>query len=281
MANEDSYARPELLAEPAWLREHSQDANLRIVDCAVIEAYRRAHIPGAVALGFNPFIKDPSNGVYVLPSEQFGELMGKLGVGGGTLVVAYDDNNSLHAARLWWVLRYYGHENVKVLNGGWHRWLHEGLPITTHATNPQPATFTPSTIDELTCGVDDLKGLVGDTGTSILDVRSAEEFAGTNNRGNARAGHVPGAAHIEWTDFVTRDERRVFKPAAEIKSMLDHAGVTPDKPTVTYCQGGIRAAHGMFVLTLMGHDRVRNYDGSMREWANRDDTPLELPAATT
>lgn len=234
MTYEDSYARPELLAEPDWLNEQSQDAKLCIVDCAVIEAYHRAHIPNAVALGFNPFIKDPANGVHVLPPEQFAELMGKLGVGEDTLVVAYDDNNSLHAARLWWVLRYYGHENVKVLNGGWNRWLHEGRPITTHAARAQPGTFTPRTVEEVICRVDELKALAGTTDTRILDVRSAEEFAGTNTRGNARAGHVPGAAHIEWTDFVTRDDRRVFKPAGEITAMLDRAGITPGKAVVTY-----------------------------------------------
>lgn len=223
----------------------------------------------------NPYIKDKADDVYVMPEDQFGELMAKLGIGDDTLVICYDDNNSLLAARLWWVLQYYGHAKAQVLNGGWHSWLIEGRPVTTHASHPEPASFTPRTHENLLCRLDQLAQRIGAEETRILDVRSLEEFTGTNSRGNRRTGHVPGAAHIEWTDFVTRDDRRVFKPADEIREMLEQSGVGPEREVVTYCQGGIRAAHALFVLKLMGFDRVRNYDGSMKEWANRDDTALE------
>jgi thiosulfate/3-mercaptopyruvate sulfurtransferase len=273
------YPRSDLLAETDWVAEHAQDAGVRLVDCAAVEAYRRAHIPGAVGFPpLNPYIKDRSDDVYVMPADQFAELMARLGIGDDTLVVCYDDNNSLLAARLWWVLQYYGHHNARVLNGGWYKWLYEGRPVTTHATHPEPAVFTPKADDSVLCRLGQLAERIGTPSAQILDVRSEEEFAGTNSRGNRRVGHVPGAAHIEWTDFVTRDDRRVFKPASEIHAMLDGAGIEPAREVVTYCQGGIRAAHAMFVLKLMGFDQVRNYDGSMKEWANRDDTALELPA---
>lgn len=276
---ESDYPRGDVLVETNWVADHLQDSSVRIIDCAPVEAYRRAHIPGAVGLGgINPYIKDPANETFVMPPERFAELMSELGVSDGTLVVLYDDNNALFAARLWWVLQYYGHSNTKVLNGGWYKWLYEGRPVTTHATRPERGSFTPRTNDAILCRLEGLKSAIGSSATDIFDVRSDEEFAGTNLRGNRRAGHVPGAKHIEWLDFVTQDDNRVFRPAGEIGAMLQNAGIDPTHEVVTYCQGGIRAAHAMFVLTLMGFDRVRNYDGSMREWANLDDTPLEMPA---
>lgn len=234
MTTNAGYARPELLVETDWLEEHRGDANLRIIDCAAIEAYRRAHIPGAVGLPVHFYVKDAADSTYVMPPDQFAELIGSLGVGDDTLVITYDDNNSLLAARMWWVLRYYGHTNARVLNGSWNKWLSEGRPVTFHATQAERTTFTPRVNEGAICRVDRLKGLVGSSDAVIFDVRSPEEYAGTNARGNKRAGHVPGAVHIEWTDFVTHDDRRVFKPAAEITQMLEHAGITRDKEAVTY-----------------------------------------------
>ncbi|MGH7753639.1 MAG: sulfurtransferase, partial [Gemmatimonadales bacterium] len=102
------------------------------------------------------------------------------------------------------------------------------------------------------------------------------EWEGTNNRGNKRAGRVPGAKHLEWLNFVAKDDSRKFLPAADLEKMVADAGFTPEKATITYCQGGIRAADAAFVLDLLGWDNIRVYDGSMRDWANRDDTPLEV-----
>jgi thiosulfate/3-mercaptopyruvate sulfurtransferase len=278
MTQDDGYPHAELLVDTDWLGEHAGDAGLALIDCGTAEAYNRAHIPGAVGLPVIPQIKDPTDDVHVMPAGSFAELMGQLGVGDDTLVVAYDSNNSLWAARLWWTLRYYGHHNAKVLNGGWHKWIAEGRPVATEPARPAPATFTPRQDSSVICSLTDLLARAGSGSTGILDVRSAEEFAGTNSRGNRRTGHVPGAAHIEWLDFMTSDERRVFRPAEQMRAMLARADITPQQEVITYCQAGIRAAHVFFVLSLLGYDRVRNYDGSMREWANRDETPLVLPA---
>ncbi len=273
------YAHPEILAETDWLAAHLDDPNVRVIDCAMLEAYRRAHIPGAVHLPVHYYIKedDPEgsdHGVLVMPQGQFEDLMGKLGVSNDTTVVAYDDNNSFIAARLWWVLNYYGHSNVKVLNGGWHRWFTEGRPATFHATHATSATFKARPRPDLYCSVDMLKAKYTDPNEQVMDVRTPAEWNGTNDRGNKRAGHVPTARHLEWTRFVSRDDTRHVLPAHDIQRLLDEAGFERDKPVITYCQGGIRAAMGAFVLTLMGYPDVRVYDGSMREWANREDTPL-------
>ena len=275
------YARPELLAEPDWLATVIDDPNVRVIDCATVEAYRRAHIPGAVQLPVHYYIKerDPEgsdHGTLVMPPGEFEELMGKLGVSNDTTVVTYDDNNALVAARLWWVLKYYGHTNAKVLNGGWHRWMSEGRPITFHATKAPKATFTAKPNSSVYATVDLLKEAHRNPACQVLDVRSDGEWDGTNDRGNKRAGRVPGAHHLEWLRFVSTGDDRKFLPAGELESLLRDAGIERDKPTITYCQGGIRAAHAAFVMDLLGYEDIRVYDGSMREWANREDTPLTV-----
>ncbi len=138
------YARPELLAETEWLAEHLGDANLRIVDCDSPDAYNRAHIPGAVNVGTNPNVKgEDGASTHVMPPDEVAEFMSGLGIGDDTLVVTYDGRNSVGSARLWWVLNYYGHTNVKVLNGGWCKWLAEGRPVTDRGSSVERASFTP------------------------------------------------------------------------------------------------------------------------------------------
>jgi len=228
------YARPELLAEPEWLWEHRDDPTVRVIDCATLEAYRRAHIPGAVGLPVHIYIKDPADETFVMPPEEFAALMGRLGIGDDTTVVAYDDNNSLVATRFWWTLNYYGHTDAKVLNGGWHRWLTEGRPVTFHQTRPQPATFTPRPDETLICRIDDLKHKLDDAEVQIMDMRTDEEWLGTNDRGNKRAGHVPGAVHLEWLNYINSDDTRTFKPAEELRAMLRDVGIEPEREIITY-----------------------------------------------
>ncbi len=272
------YAHPELLVEPDWVAEHASDPNVVVIDCATLEAYRRAHIPGAVHLPVHYYIKDEDpegdHGTFVMKQPAFEKLMGDLGVSNDTLVITYDDNNALVASRLWWVLRFYGHTNAKVLNGGWHRWLTENRPVTFHATKPEKATFEARAVEDVHASADDLLAAHSDPGCQVLDARTDGEWAGTNSRGNKRSGHVPNAKHLEWVKFVETADTRRFLPAGQLESLLASAGIERNKPTITYCQGGIRAAHAAFVMELLGYENVRVYDGSMRDWANREDTPL-------
>lgn len=231
---EQGYARPELLAEPDWLLEHANDPNVRIIDCAALEAYRRAHIPGAVGLPTHIYIKNPNDSRFVMEPEQFKDLMEGLGVSDGMTVVTYDDNNALVAARLWWVLNYYGHTNAKVLNGGWHRWLTEGRPVTFHQSRPERGSFNPKANESIICRVDDLKAKVAAGTPGIWDTRTVEEYTGTNSRGNQRTGHVPGAPNLEWVRMVESDDTRKFKPAAEMRRMLNEAGINPEQEVFTY-----------------------------------------------
>jgi len=230
----EGYARPELLAEPDWLAAHAQDPQVRVIDCGTLEQYHRAHIAGAVGLPVHHYIKDRPGGLFVMPAEQFAELMGTLGVDATTTVIVYDDDNSRVATRLWWVLTYYGHTQTKVLNGGWHRWVTEGRPVTFTPATPPPATFHVSADENMICRLDDLKANLGRPGFSVLDVRSDEEWLGPNARGTKRRGHVPGAVHLEWINFISKDDRRVFLPADELRAMFASAGLPPEAEVVTY-----------------------------------------------
>ena len=275
------YARPELLADTGWLAEHLADPMVRIIDCGFLDAYNRAHIPGAVGLPVHHYIKEPDPaggpfGVHVMPPAEFEALMGSLGVGGGTTVVVYDDDSARPATRLWWVLNYYGHSKVKVLNGGWHRWLTEGWPVTFHAAPVVPATFQATPVPAIHASASNLSERLAAGSCQVLDARSDGEWQGTEDRGNRRGGHVPGAHHLEWSRSIDPGDMRTFLPAADLERLVSDAGIVRGKETVTYCQAGVRGAHAAFALALLGFENVRVYDGSMREWANRDDTPLTL-----
>ena len=273
----EGYAHPELLVETDWLEAHLDDQNIRIVDADYPDSFARAHIPGAVPqVSRNIYLKTGDGETFIMGPDQFAETMSRMGIGDDTLVVVYDSHTSLYAARFWWSLNFYGHTNVKVLNGGWHKWLLERRPMTMATTKVAPAVFTPDLNHGIHSNCERLVSSIGLEGTVILDTRTDGEWLGLIDRGNKRKGHVPGAVHLEWVNFVTSDANHVFKPAAELIAMLHDAGVQSGSDVITYCQGGIRAAHAYFTLKLLGFDNVRNYDGSMRDWANREDTPLVI-----
>lgn len=273
---DEGYARPELLAETDWLAQSMDDPNLRIVDCSTVDGYRRAHISGAVGLPVLNWIKDPERETHVMPPQPFASLTQVLGIDEQSTVVVYDDTNGMVSTRLWWVLNYYGHTNTKVLNGGWQRWMAEGRSVSRERTKAPTGGFTPRPNESMIARLEDVMDKIGDPHTVLLDVRSSGEWLGKEALGNNRTGHLPGAVHHDWLLTTTADERRVFKPAGELRASFEAVGATRDKEIITYCQVGLRAAHQAFVLSLLGYERVRNYDASMLEWANRTDTPLVM-----
>jgi thiosulfate/3-mercaptopyruvate sulfurtransferase len=266
------YARPELLAETDWLAQHLSDSAIRIVDMRSEEAYRKGHIPGAVNLGWQA-LKDADNELYVIPPEKFAGLMSQLGVSNNTTVVGYDAQGGLSPARLWWVLDYYGHANAKVVNGGWNKWVKEKRPMTTEVPTPPLAPFDVHIEAQKICLVEDLLGEVKRPNLVIVDARSPAEYSGFDVRAK-RGGHIPGTVNIDWVRNVTTDELKTFKPAPELRKIYEAAGVTPDKNIIVHCQTGVRAAHTVFTLTLLGYNQLRNYDGSWQEWGNRPDLPI-------
>ena len=238
MTTSNNFEKPELLVDPAWLHAHLDDPNLVIIDLDAEAGYLRGHIPGAVFLD-NNFERNPETGwVDTMPPEKFAAACQALGIGNDTLVVAYDNNMSLHAARFWWTLNYYGHRNVKVLDGGWRRWAAEGGRVAFERSSPQAgAVFTPRTDTSLIAGYEDVRagcsiGGANAAGTVIWDTRSAPEYSGAVSR-NKRAGHVTGAVHLDWMDLMDHGTHR-FKSASELRPLLNGAGITADKAVFAY-----------------------------------------------
>ena len=239
MSTGAGFTHPEYLADPGWLQAHLSNPNLVVVDLDAEAGYLRGHIPGAVHLA-NNYERNPETGwVNTQPPKRFAATCQSLGIGDATLVVAYDNNLSLYAARFWWALNYYGHRNVRVLDGGWRRWVAEGGQISFDRAIPRSgAAFTPEVVQSLIAGFDEVRaGCSLDDrpveDTVIWDTRSAGEYSGAVHRANKRAGHVTGAAHLDWQDTMDRETHR-FRPAPEIRQMLNDRGMTPDKAVFAY-----------------------------------------------
>jgi thiosulfate/3-mercaptopyruvate sulfurtransferase len=271
-----AYARPEMLVDTDWLAAHLDDANVRIVDMRMSpqgSPYAAGHIPGAVELQ-NSAIRTATGPAFVPAPGDFARLMSRLGISNRTRVIAYDERGGIYAARLWWILNYYGHTNVALLDGGWVKWAKEGRPISTIVPAAAAATFKPSVRPEWLATASDVVASIGKPGIKIVDARTPREIQGLDLRGIRRGGRVPSSVPVYWEDTLDR-ESLTFKPAAEIEKLYRDRGILPTDQVITYCQIGMRASHDVFTLRLIGHDRARVYYGSWDEWGNRDDLPLE------
>lgn len=226
------YPQSETLVDAAWLEARLGDPNLRIVDCDGAAAYRRAHIPGAVFSEAHPY-KSAANHRLVMEPGEFAAAMSALGIGPQTTVVAYDANGAVSSGRLWWCLSYYGHKDVRVLDGGWPRWLAEGRPITMAESKPAPATFAPHADESQLATADYVRAAMSDPDVIILDVRGDGEWDGSESRGNPRAGHIPGAVHLENKLSMSADESEAFKDPEALRQLFESCGITPDKEVIT------------------------------------------------
>ncbi len=228
------YARPELLADTEWLAAHLDDPSLRIVDCDEFPAYQRMHIKGAIGLRVHHYLKD-GGGVHLMPPEAFERVMASHGIGSEHTVMAYDGMGGLYAARLWWALDYYGHTDVKVLNGGFKKWSDEGRPITMEQPHVEPAPFRVHPGPDSLCTLDDVRAAIDDPDTVIWDIRARGEHTGEDQRQNRRGGRIPGAVHMEWLDLTAPPVRSgLLLPADEIARKLESIGITPEKQVLVH-----------------------------------------------
>lgn len=269
------YVHPELLAQTDWLNSELGKSDVIIVDLRKQEDYAAGHIPGAVWYDASN-LKGSTDKVHVIDEAEFAKLAGDIGISESDTVVAYDDNAGLSSTRFWWVLSYYGNEQGKVLDGGWPKWVKDALPVSKDAPTVQTAVFKPSIQGSLICKLDTVQDVSqeDDPNHVILDVRSAAEYNGSDVRA-ARGGHIPNAINLDWTRSMTDSTPQVWKPADQLAKQFSDAGLTKDMEIVTYCQTGVRAAHSLFTLKLMGYSDVQNYDGSWNEYGNSKDTTIE------
>jgi thiosulfate/3-mercaptopyruvate sulfurtransferase len=276
MAAQAGYARPELLAETAWLAEHLNDPSVRIVDMRP-RGYGDAHIPGAVWLDNNA-IRIANRPPSFLPTPaEFEELMARLSISNTTRVIAYDERGGIYATRLWWILNHYGHANTAVLNGGWTKWTAEQRPANAVVPAFERTAFTvkPGTVKVATAA--DVLAAINKAGVKLVDARTQGEIDGKDLRGIKRGGFIESSVPVYWEDTLDPTSK-TFKSAAEIQKLYRDRGVQASDEVITYCQVGMRASHDLFALALIGHDlgKLRNYYGSWEEWGNREDTPIKV-----
>ena len=271
------YVDPSILVTTDWLAEHIDDSNVVVVDTDAPSEYARGHIPGSSNPPDNYYKTSLEDRTHIQCSKQFASTMMSLGISDDSLVVAYDRTGGLYALRLMWALHYYRHTDVKMLDGGYQKWVAEGRKTRLDSPNvDRTAIFTSREPDHsIYADIDDVLEAIGDDGTALLDVRTDGEWHGSNKRGGKRGGRVPGAIHLEWVNFHTSGKIPTLKTATELRDLLTGHGVDTNSSVITYCQGGIRAAHAYWVLKLIGVERVRNYDASWREWGNDVRVPVE------
>ncbi len=274
------YARPELLLSTGWLAQHVNDADLRIVDVRPADKYAAGHLPNAISVPsgvLNVTVGKLTN--ELPPQDKLEELLGNAGIGNDARIVLYDDQRSLNAARAYFVLDYYGHKKISILNGGSPKWEKETREITRQVAKLNPVKYTATANSSKLATREYILANLKNLAVGVCDTRSPNEYAGTDVRA-ARGGHIPDAKNVNWElNMTSADPGAVFKPAAELAKIYDAQGLTKDKEIITLCQSGVRAAHGYFTHQLLGYTKVRNFDGSWEDWGNDQTTPIEKPAA--
>ena len=276
------YAHPEALVSTEWVAAHGGDPGVRLVEVDVdTSAYEQGHIAGAVTWNWQSQLQDNTVRDIVSRAEME-RLLSAAGVGPDTAIILYGDNNNWFAAWAFWQLRYYGHRDVRLMNGGRALWLAENRPVTTE-TPAHAATEYRITAEnaELRALRDYVLHAVQNGSHALVDVRSPDEFSGALNapanapqEGSQRNGHIPGAANIPWGQAVNEDG--TFKSADELRALYGGRGVDGTRETIAYCRIGERSSHTWFVLSqLLGYENVRNYDGSWTEWGSIVGAPIE------
>lgn len=280
----------------AWLADHLDD--VRVVDMRWDEdggagvRYAAGHIPGAVYLDWSVDLIDPEgpHAFMLAGPDRFASVMASAGIGDGTTVVAYADGYGSGPMRLWWACRVYGHDGVRVLDGGLERWVEEGRPLTTVPPEPREVRFTPRSAPGLVSDAAEVERARDDDLVVVLDLRSREQYEGRavwfergpvaadpdgiarTPRGELRAGRIPWARSLPWSELYLPDGR--FRPREELAALLRERGVGPASRVITYCGVGISASAGLFAAHLAGVRDVALYDGSWEEWGRDPRWPV-------
>lgn len=260
-----------VLVSTAWLQEHLNDPQVRILDARVSDprlpmGYRSSHLPGAVPFDLNRDMYEMGPGGPRIKSfESIAQILGERGIANDSTLVLYDEGTGPLTGTVYWLLKYMGHDDVRVLNGGWQAWQHASAPTTKDVPHVQPVTYTARVDENQHSTADWIQQNVDRDDLVLLDTRMDSEYY---------MGHIPGAVNLsfdEALDYRTQG----LKDENVLRSQFESVGVTPDKEVIVYCGSGSRSAHSYLVLKALGYPRVRNYKGSMQDWAHRRGLPLE------
>ena len=276
-----NYKHPEVLVSTDWVAQNLNAPELRLVEVDVdTVAYDQGHIPGALGWNWQTQLQDNIRRDLIEKSA-LEKLLGESGISNDTTILLYGDNNNWFAAYAFWQLKYYGHKDVKLINGGRKKWIAQGLPFTSEPVQVKPASYRALDPDEsLRARKEDVSALLENRRHGqLVDVRSADEFTGKIlappglSETAQRAGHIPGAANIPWAQATNEDG--TFKSYEELKKLYDSKGITATDGVIAYCRIGERSSHTWFALKyLLGYKDVRNYDGSWTEWGNLVGVPI-------
>jgi thiosulfate/3-mercaptopyruvate sulfurtransferase len=277
-----AYVHPEYLVETGWVADHLKDPSIRLVESDEDSLlYKTGHIPGAVQVDWFSTLQHPVRRDFVT-KEQFEEVCARLGIANDTTVVFYGDKSNWFACYALWLFQYYGHEKVRIMNGGRAKWEKEGRPLVKDEASYPRARYTAKSPDKnIRAFRDDVFKHI-DKKKPLVDVRSPKEFTGEllhmpnyPQEGATRGGHIPGAVSIPWSQAVNEADS-TFKSPEELRSLYEGKNIKPDGEVIAYCRIGERSSLTWFVLKyLLGYPKVKNYDGSWTEWGNLVDAPIE------
>jgi thiosulfate/3-mercaptopyruvate sulfurtransferase len=281
MTSNNGYAFPQVLVSTTWAMDHLNDPKVRFVEVDVDTlSYDSGHLPGAV--GWNWTTDTQDTVIRDLPDKAgFEALMSRSGIANDTTLALYGDNNNWFATYAFWLMKMYGHDDVRLINGGRQKLEAEGRPFTTKIPIVTTTTYTASEPDfSLRAYRDHVRDSLDRVDCGLVDVRSPDEFSGKllapanlPQEGSQRGGHIPGAANIPWSKAMAEDY--TFLPANALQTLYQSHGITPDKEIIAYCRIGERSSHTWFVLKyLLGYETVRNYDGSWTEWGSSIGVPI-------
>jgi thiosulfate/3-mercaptopyruvate sulfurtransferase len=282
------YTHPEALVSTEWLADNLNADGVRIVDASYFlpsdkrdagTEYATKHIPGAVFFNIDDICLDGSDLPHMLPDEEtFSAKVGALGIGDGDKVVVYDPTGGgMAAARVWWMFRVFGANDIALLNGSLPKWLAEGRPTTDEIPTPVPATFTASKNDDLVRDIEQMLANVDSRAEQVVDARAKERYEGTapEPREGSRPGHIPGSLSLPFVQFFDKDRDFIMRDADELSEAIADAGLALDGPITASCGSGVTASMLAFGFYLIGKTDVAVYDGSWSEWGMRPDTPIE------
>ncbi len=276
------YVHPEVLVETDWVEAHLNDPNIRLVESNEDPLlYETGHIPGAVKVDWFTTLQHPLRRDF-LEKPDFEALCSRLGISNDTTVIFYGDKNNWFACYAFWLFAYYGHEKLKIMNGGRAKWVAEGRPLTQEVPSYPATNYVAKDPDpSIRAFREDVFRQI-EKRAPLIDVRTPQEYRGEllhmpgyPQEGAQRGGHIPGAVNIPWAQAVN-PENGTFKAADELRQLFEQYGITPDKEIIAYCRIGERSSLTWFVLRyLLGYPKVKNYDGSWTEWGNLVNAPIE------